>query len=560
SGDLSGTHISGDKNFAVFGGNSWTEVPTGCAFRDNLLEQMFPISTWGKQFVTVPSDKVLFDVFRIMASEDNTSVEVQSSSNIQSFNLNAGEYVEYQNSQPSYIIGNKPVQVAQFNIGETCGGYSLGDPSMLLLNSIEQRRDTVTLFNSRFQDISENYINVVISTEDFPFVTLDGAPIPASARTGTVGANGEFTYIQLQVNEGAHTIISQACGVIASAYGYGSVESYSYGGGANFNSINVNPIPDGGCLNDTVFFDANLPDSRYRFFWDLGDGNTSTASRFNHFYPSLGTYPVELIIEDQCQGTVDTLNKDLLISLREAVSVSGPGLVCVGEGFSLEATDLANASYEWQGPGQYYSESQFPEIRSATLTDGGTYSAIGIISGCATYPAEVEVEVAPLPKPNLGSDTIFCNLDSATVITPGDFPNYHWNDNSDGSELNVIDEGTYWVEVSDENGCAASDTIILRQQCPTEVFIPNAFSPNMDGFNDFFEVFGHDIIRMKIQVFDRWGNHVFTGNSQQESWDGTHNGKIVPAGVYVWVLEIEGYYENGEIYTDHQSGTLTVIK
>ncbi|NNF34677.1 MAG: hypothetical protein HKN68_11235, partial [Saprospiraceae bacterium] len=42
SGDLSGTHISGDKNFAVFGGNSWTEVPTGCAFRDNLLEQMFP--------------------------------------------------------------------------------------------------------------------------------------------------------------------------------------------------------------------------------------------------------------------------------------------------------------------------------------------------------------------------------------------------------------------------------------------------------------------------------------------------------------------------------------
>ena len=55
------------KKIAVFGGNSWTQVPTSCGTRDNLLEQMYPVSTWGKQILTVPSDQVTYDVFRILA-------------------------------------------------------------------------------------------------------------------------------------------------------------------------------------------------------------------------------------------------------------------------------------------------------------------------------------------------------------------------------------------------------------------------------------------------------------------------------------------------------------
>ena len=49
-GDMTGSHILADKKIAVFGGDSWTQVPMSCGTRDNLLEQMYPVSTWGKQF------------------------------------------------------------------------------------------------------------------------------------------------------------------------------------------------------------------------------------------------------------------------------------------------------------------------------------------------------------------------------------------------------------------------------------------------------------------------------------------------------------------------------
>ena len=72
NGDLTGSRITSDKKVAVFAGNKWTEVPIGCGLRDNLLEQMYAVDTWGKKFVTVPNDKVRFDVFRILGSVDGT--------------------------------------------------------------------------------------------------------------------------------------------------------------------------------------------------------------------------------------------------------------------------------------------------------------------------------------------------------------------------------------------------------------------------------------------------------------------------------------------------------
>ncbi len=558
--DLTGTHIVGDKDFALFGGNSWTEVPTGCNARDNLLEQMLPVNTWGKKFVSVPNAEVNYDIFRILASEDNTTIEVFETIDNHTYTLNTGEFVEYTQSAPSYIESNNPIQVAQFNVGQDCSGHNIGDPSMVLLNSVEQTRDTVTLYNSSLQEIVENYINIIVATSDVPLITFDGQPIPASAETGVIGQNDEFTYIRLAVNEGAHTIISEACGVIATAYGYGDAESYSYSGGASFNEINSNPIPEGGCLNDTIFFDTKLPESKYSFFWDLGDGNTTNETVFQHFYPDLGSYPVELIITDKCLGTMDTLNRDLLISLRQPLETLGDTLICEGESFQLGATDLADANYEWTGPNGYFSEAQFPFVRNAAPNMSGEYAAIGIISGCATFPSISNVEVIALPAPDLGPDTIFCNNDFQTLLDPGNFSDYLWQDNSTQSTFGVIEDDMFWVEVADQYGCKKADSVSLKQICPTEIFIPNAFSPNFDGINDRFQVYGHDIINMRLMVFDRWGNSLYEGKDQTAFWDGSFRGKPVDPGIYAWVVEIEGYRADGRIYEEVLSGDLTLVR
>lgn len=560
SDDLTGSFVSADKNFAIFGGASWTEVPTGCNARDNLLEQMYPITTWGKQFVTIPNDNMAYDLFRIMASEDNTMVEV-SGLTTNTYMLNAGEFITYQRSEPTYINSSSPIMVAQYITGVFCSGHSVGDPSMVLLNSVEQTRDTVTLYNSSFENISQNYINIIMAAADVPFVTFDGQEVESLTTIQTVGLNDEFAYAQLQVSSGAHTIISQGCGVIATAYGYGNLESYAYNGGASFREINANPIPEGGCLNDTIFFDTGLPENRYSFWWDLGDGTTTTKGKFTHFYGALGSYPVELIVVDECLGTTDTLNRDLMVTLRQAVDALGDTLVCEGESFLLGATDLPGAYYEWTGPGGYFSEQQFPVVHAAKPAQSGSYSVIGIISGCATFPEFMQIEVKPTPQPDLGPDTIYCDREEVFRLSPGNYDQYLWQDNATTSTYEVSeDSNTYWVQVTDPFGCIGTDSVTLYKLCPTKIYIPNAFSPNFDGINDEFGVLGEGIISMHFQIFSRWGELVYETTDTDAYWDGQFKGKPVRAGVYVWQLALEGLLEDGSIYTDVLSGSVTLVR
>ena len=564
SGDMTGSHVSGNKKFNVFGGARWIQLPVGCNFRDNLLEQMLPVSTWGKQFVTAPHANMPYDVFRIMASENNTEVTVQGTT-AQQFTLAAGAFVEYKRSEPTYIIASKPIAVAQYLIGSACSGYPVGDPAMLMLNSVEQIRDTVTLYNSSLENITENYINVITKTIDTDVTWFDGKllkDIPA-ATVQQVDGNPSFSYARIQVQPGAHTIISGGCGVIASAYGYGNVESYSYGGGASFKPINANSlIPEGGCLNDTIRFATGFKPPRHTLVWDLGDGTISTETVFTHTYSALGAYPVTLYLTDNCLGIHDTITRDLLVTLRQSVAVTDDQEGCVGETIALGAVDLPGARYEWRGPNNYFSFEQFPLLPNVVPEQAGQYRVTGIISGCATYPATAEVVVHGLPEPFLGNDTIICGDDHYPLLTlsPGIYEQYRWQNNAHTPSLDATREGLYWVRVTDQNGCSGADSILVRDLCPTRYYIPNVFSPNDDGINDYFSVFGSDMLGMKLSVYDRWGNLLFESSELDARWDGYYRGKAMPPGVYVWVAQIEGYRANGSFFTATEKGSVTLFR
>jgi gliding motility-associated-like protein len=69
------------------------------------------------------------------------------------------------------------------------------------------------------------------------------------------------------------------------------------------------------------------------------------------------------------------------------------------------------------------------------------------------------------------------------------------------------------------------------------VFIPNVFSPNGDGHDDYLFVRGDCITNMTFVVFDRWGNKVFESTSLSKGWDGTYNGQPMNTGSYIWYLK-----------------------
>ena len=558
--DLTGSYITSDKPIAVFAGARWTEVPNNCGLRDNLLEQMYSVNTWGKQFIGIPAQYVSYSKFRIIASEDNTTIKKYSQLNEETFSLNQGSFTEFNSSQPFYIEANKPIQVAQYLIGVNCSGYSKGDPSMLLLNSIEQTRDTVTLYNSRLQNITENFINIIMYTEDAEHITIDGVNLNDISTLNQIDANNLFSYVTLPVSTGAHTIISEGCGIIASAYGYGDAESYAYSGGASFRSINFNALPEGGCLNDTIIFDSKLSPQRFNFFWDLGDGNYSTESKFEHKYPSLGTYPLSVIITDKCLNKVDTFYRDIIITLRQAVLASDDVEVCENEPFRLGATDLDGATYEWTGPNEFFSEEQYVYIEQATLENTGIYEVIGIISGCATFPVPVNVIVNALPKAELGNDTFYCKRNDPLTITAQPSETYLWSTGETSQSIQVTQEGIYSIEVSDQNDCTNFDSLYVSEVCPTELIIPNIFSPNGDNINDVFKIIGNDVSKFTLHIWDRWGNLVFKSEKLTDYWNGKSNGSYVENGVYVYQIDLLGIAESGAPTPLSFRGDITILR
>jgi gliding motility-associated-like protein len=115
-----------------------------------------------------------------------------------------------------------------------------------------------------------------------------------------------------------------------------------------------------------------------------------------------------------------------------------------------------------------------------------------------------------------------------------------------------------------EKGCVAADSVRIGVIRNRNVYIPNVFSPNDDGVNDAFTIFGRipNVQRInKFMIFDRWGNLVFEQkdflpNDESSGWNGRINGSMAPNGVYIYVAEILFYDEELIEY----SGSVMLVK
>jgi len=98
----------------------------------------------------------------------------------------------------------------------------------------------------------------------------------------------------------------------------------------------------------------------------------------------------------------------------------------------------------------------------------------------------------------------------------------------------------YTVIGTDTNGCTASDTVSVDVIEDHSNWLPNAFTPNGDGNNDYFQMYGNleGVHEMQIMIFDRWGEEVYESSSTDFKWDGTYKGKPAPLGVYAFVLKL----------------------
>lgn len=117
----------------------------------------------------------------------------------------------------------------------------------------------------------------------------------------------------------------------------------------------------------------------------------------------------------------------------------------------------------------------------------------------------------------------------------------------------------YIATATSDSGCIADDRVNITVIPKYVVFIPNVFTPNQDGANDYFEVFGNKEAwkQFEVQIYDRWGEKVYDSNDMNFKWDGIYKGRLLQPAVFVYVIRIV-YLDN---YTDKiYKGSVTLVR
>ena len=116
---------------------------------------------------------------------------------------------------------------------------------------------------------------------------------------------------------------------------------------------------------------------------------------------------------------------------------------------------------------------------------------------------------------------------------------YTWNTGNNTCCIEINQPGEYILTVKNVCNDSATDGIkISYSGCENCILAPNAFSPNSDGLNDNFEVLVNCLMQTyRLNIFNRWGQLVYSSAKVGEAWDGTYSGVPAEAGVYFYYLE-----------------------
>ncbi|RXG30850.1 gliding motility-associated C-terminal domain-containing protein [Leeuwenhoekiella marinoflava] len=355
----------------------------------------------------------------------------------------------------------------------------------------------------------------------------------------------------------------------------------------------------------TITAGANLVDGDYTITYDLSETNTASnlsadvtiangAGAFEipaAFLAATGTTTITatLISSDAgCDSIPISVNADFEVSpVPNATGITGSASdVCFGEQIIISlsgATSLPDADYliSYQLSGATDSEiitetaafaggSTDLILESSVFTSGGltTFSLLDIqnsTTGCSATNLPVTLVDFTLEDPaipSLASDgAVFCINDDPTVADleaniSSSFTLITY-DSATGTTLvspstPLMANTTYYIAAQNTaTGCEGSQRLEVTVDLSgcDSVFIPDGFSPNGDGINDVFEMKNMDIVYpdYKIEIFNRYGQVVFKGDSSTGFWNGHTNqnrtgGNTLPNGVYFYIIN----YNDGQ--------------
>ena len=283
--------------------------------------------------------------------------------------------------------------------------------------------------------------------------------------------------------------------------------------------------------------------------WSPNYGLSNPNSTTTAVYPTTST-SYNITFENTCA----IVNMDYTITVIGISSqVVDDTIICPGDTANLWATN--GSSYSWS-PIETLSNPDSSFTLAFPLNPTTYIVEVQNNAGCS-ISEEVLVDLHPLPFVSAGYD-IYIQFGDQVELQGETDASFYWYsiDNMSCYDcLNPLVSPTisseYFIYVVDSNGCENKDSV--KVILDGALYVPNAFTPDGDGINDYFEIKGEEIKDFELWIFNRWGELIHHTKEMTDYWDGTYKGSPSQIDVFVWKIKYEDYQKKYGVLVGHVS-------
>lgn len=305
--------------------------------------------------------------------------------------------------------------------------------------------------------------------------------------------------------------------------------------------------------------------------WIYSGQTISTSQNTDYTFPTTtDTHPTTLVVTTDLgcidSVTIDVITKPVVLFDYGPLTTAGCPVLEVeffenstttgGGGVINWLWDMGDSTYSFaQNPIHYYED------------EGTYYISLMVITAedCIYYDTlAYGIIVYPQPTANFTySPTVINMLDPTVEFTDlsqgASDIEWYFGDYDYSNEWNPVheyaDTGLYMVSQTVYNAYGCSDTMYqwLYVNGVLVVYLPNTFTPNGDGMNDYFGFEGGDYLSFELLIFNRWGELIKTQTDIDDPWDGVYHGEKCQDGVYTWKLRVIDLEEVPHEYVGHVS-------
>lgn len=328
-------------------------------------------------------------------------------------------------------------------------------------------------------------------------------------------------------------------------------------------SIDFTMSDDSICIGEAIQYTSTASGtSPLTYYWDFGDNTFSAAQAPTHTYINPGVYTVLHVVHDTIP-CYDTIRKTVVVDFAPSIKLTvSDTVLCEGEGIDMSGYisagqtqiiwDFADGNFMFNTKALKHA---YDVAGSYNLTLTAKYPQ------CPDAVATKNIQVFAAPKVDIGSDTSICPNGAPIVISNKYFDPTNinqWNTGDQTAAITARHPGIYEVTATNAAGCSTSDSMEVFKNCYLD--IPNAFTPNGDGVNDYFlprQLLSKSLSKFYMKIFDRWGQLIFeTTSLNGRGWDGKFNDKAQPGGVYVYIIEAE----INKTWVEKYEGNVTLLR